>query len=52
MTNYMVCNDNNTNRFLSYFDKLPLEIGELILSNLTGHTMVLKLTSSSQPLIY
>ena len=35
--NYMICHDYNTNRFLSYFDKIPPEIGELILSKLTGH---------------
>jgi len=38
--NYVICHDNTTNRFLSYFDKLPPEIGELILSKLTGHNQI------------
>ena len=32
--NYIICNDSKVNRFLSYFDKLPPEIGELILSKI------------------
>jgi len=33
--NYVICHDDKVNRFLSYFDVLPPEIGELILSKLT-----------------
>ena len=29
---YIICNDNNVNRFLNYFDVLPVEIMELVLS--------------------
>jgi len=34
---YVICHDDNINRFMTYFDKLPPEIGELILSKLSGH---------------
>jgi len=37
---YIICHDDKVNRFLTFFDRLPPELAELLLYILTGHNQI------------